>query len=148
MGSAEHPQVLAAIKTNFTAWYQSITHSRDAESLCGQKPSPSPAPPSDECEWQTDMGLEGSDLQVVTVKTKEECCGHCKATAGCAAADFNNLEQVRLGVPNPRGVYPESAEEDLNPVVGYRCHMKVAFKPAARKDGSVACVPKTPMLTV
>jgi len=39
--SGQYPEVLAAIKDNFTEWYQSVSNSRDHESLCGDEPTPS-----------------------------------------------------------------------------------------------------------
>merc|ERR1712167_80149 len=124
---------------NFTSWFDSVSKSRSDESLCGGKPTPSPAPPSDACEWHSDTGLDGSDMETVVVQSKEECCGLCHATAGCAAADFNSLSEVHLGTPDHKGVYLETLEEDLNPVAGYRCHLKSDFSPKDRKDGSIAC---------
>lgn len=152
--SGQYPAVLAAIKQNFTDWYASISNSRNTESLCGDKPSPSPTPPSPSpppssgCDWHNDTGLSGADMQSVVVKGKEDCCGLCKATAGCVAADFNSAFAVRLGVPSPKGVYLDTMDEDLNPVVGYKCHLKDSFSPKTRKDGSIACVPQTPALSI
>lgn len=86
--------------------------------------------------------------QKQVVATKEECCELCKATAGCIAADFNGV-YVRTGVPNPDGVHLETMEEDLDhAVVEYQCHLKDAFSPIVRHDGSVACVPRTTAVNV
>lgn len=150
--SSQHPDVLKAIKANFTSWYDSITKSRDTESLCGDKPPtpspppgppPAPLPPSSGCDWHTDTGLNGGDMKAITVKTKEECCAQCQATKGCVAADFNSIyAAVHAGVPNADGVFLETMEEDLNPVVGAKCHLKDKYSPKSRKDGSIACIPK------
>merc|ERR1712045_750565 len=87
-------------------------------------------------------GLSGDDIQELVVKTKEDCCGHCKATSNCAAADFSTFHSTRLGVPDPDGVHLDTMDEDLNPVIGYKCHLKSSFEPKTRGDGSIACVPK------
>merc|ERR1712137_354254 len=129
-------------------WYASVCHSRATESLCGDAPQPSPQPsPSDKCDWHADTGFIGADMASAVVKTKEECCGLCKDTSGCVSADFNSAFAVRLGVPNPNGVHVDNMDDDLNPVVGYKCHLKSSFSPKTRKDGSIACVPKS-LLTV
>jgi len=149
--SAQFPEVLEAIKANFTEWYDSVTKSRNEESLCGDKPpaptppptppTPSP-PPSDGCDWHSNTGLSGSDMKSEVVETKEDCCELCKATKGCVAADFNSIH-VRTGVPNPDGVFLETMDEDLNHVVvQYKCHLKEAYSPKSRLDGSIACVPR------
>lgn len=145
---AQFPDVLKAIKANFTQWHDSISKSRYEESLCGDKPpaptpppTPSP-PPSDGCDWQLNTGLSGSDMKSEVVETKEDCCELCKATEGCVAADFKGA-YVRTGVPNPNGVFLETMDEDLNHVeLEYKCHLKTAFSPKARFDGSIACVPR------
>jgi len=126
--SNQFPDVLQAIKANYSAWYDSIAQSRDHESMCGDKPTPAPTPspappapsppPSHGCDWKMNTGLEGSDLKTVVLPIKEDCCDECKATSGCVAADFNKLKADT-----------------------YRCHLKDAFKPKSRNDGSIACVP-------
>merc|ERR1712232_1434911 len=84
--SNQYPDVLKAIKANFTTWYDSISNSRSTESLCGgNRPTPAPMPtppplPSDNCDWHNNTGLDGGDLKSVVVTSKEECCGQCKAT--------------------------------------------------------------------
>merc|ERR1712070_771872 len=104
--SAQFPDVLKAIKANFTEWYDSVSKSRNEESLCGDTPpaptpSPTPSPPpSDGCDWQNNTGLSGSEIKFEVVETKEDCCELCKATEGCAAADFHGVS-VFTGVPNP-----------------------------------------------
>jgi len=72
--------------------------------------------PSSLCEWHENVGLHSNDFHTVVVNSKEECCGLCRATSGCAAADF---EAQR----------------------GNICHLKRDFKPISRRDGSIACVP-------
>jgi len=95
------------------------------------------------CEWHNNTGLDGNDMKSIVVATKEECYAECRSNPGCAAADFNNAYPHRAGVPNPQGVYLDTMEEDLNFVVGYSCHLKSAFKPKSRFDGSIACVPSS-----
>lgn len=77
--SSQLPEVLAAIKENYTAWYESIAQSRDHESMCGDKPTPAPVPspvpapsppPSHGCDWQSNTGLEGKDLKTIVVASK------------------------------------------------------------------------------
>eukprot|EP01065_Artemidia_motanka_P046058 TRINITY_DN6879_c0_g2_i4.p1 TRINITY_DN6879_c0_g2~~TRINITY_DN6879_c0_g2_i4.p1 ORF type:complete len:629 (+),score=238.06 TRINITY_DN6879_c0_g2_i4:52-1938(+) len=135
--SAQHPDVLAAIRSNYSTWYASVSKSRETESLCDQKPTPAPAPPSSDCQWTNDTGLSGGDLTTGTVATKEECCGMCRATPGCKGADFN-AKKVYDSVPASSGVF---SREDLQPFVGHTCHLKRDYKPVTRKDGSVACKP-------
>lgn len=133
--SSQYPDVLAAIKANFTEWHSSVNKSRQAESLCGDKPPAPPAPPSpsgDGCDWHPDTGLDGTDLKSHAVRTKEDCCELCRTTAGCVAADFRHT-----------GIFSEAMAEDLNLVLAeHRCHLKAAFEPKARHDGSIACVPR------
>jgi len=146
--SGQFPDVLEAIMANFTEWYDSVFKSRREESLCGDKPpAPTPPPtpslpPSDGCDWHTNTGLDGSDMKSEVVETKEDCCELCKATKGCVAANFNSVYK-RAGVPNPEGVFLESMEADLNHAeVEYKCHLKKAYTPKSRFDGSIACVPR------
>lgn len=138
--SSKHPEILNAIKDNFTEWYDSVSLSRNNESIC-QKSPPSTVPTSPaHCNWQFDTGLTGADMKLQVVTTKEDCCELCKATAGCAAADFNKV-YVRTGVPNPDGVYLKTMHEDLNQLAPeYTCHLKDTFSPKSRHDGSIACV--------
>lgn len=148
--SSKYPDVLKAIKANFSTWYSSIDKSRSDESLCGAKPSPpgpsptppGPAPPpSHGCDWRLDTGLDGKDMMSKSVASKEECCDLCKSTTGCVAADFNTVF-VKTGVPNPEGVFADSMEDDLNHLEkAQKCHLKESFSPKTRHDGSIACVP-------
>jgi len=151
--SAQFPDVLKAIKANFTKFFDSVTKSRNEESLCGDKPPPPPTPPptpspppSDGCDWHTNTGLSDSDMKAEVVETKEDCCELCKATEGCVAADFN-AAYVGTPIANPAGVFIETMDEDLNYVeVQYKCHLKKAYSPVARFDGSMACVPRATQL--
>jgi hypothetical protein len=148
--SADHPDVFAAIKANFTVWHTSVQQSRDSESLCGGHkppsppkppgpPTPPPAPyaPSSDCDWHNNTGLDGSDIDHIPVTTKEECCGHCKARKGCAAADFVCASE---NVPKATGVF--ILPDDLRSIKGCTCHIKNEYSPKTRNDGSIACVPK------
>lgn len=80
-----------------------------------------PTPTPTTCEWHTNTGLGGGDFHVAVVEDKEACCALCLATEHCAAADFA-------------------------PANGNLCHLKHAFNPVNRSDGSVACVPSVPTL--
>eukprot|EP01062_Namystynia_karyoxenos_P066074 TRINITY_DN60095_c0_g1_i1.p2 TRINITY_DN60095_c0_g1~~TRINITY_DN60095_c0_g1_i1.p2 ORF type:complete len:665 (+),score=191.16 TRINITY_DN60095_c0_g1_i1:96-1997(+) len=134
--SAQHPDILAALRANMTAWYASLGHSRAAESKCpGSAPAP-PVVPSTDCEWATDTGLSGADMAKIAVSSKEECCGACRATSGCVAADFNSL---RTSVPPAEGVY--TMEDLARGTIVTECHLKSDFQPITRHDGSVACRP-------
>merc|ERR1712107_322550 len=135
---------------NFSVWYESVTLSRNNESYCGGQPTPpspaptppGPAPPSHGCDWRLDTGLNGADMKVQTVASKEECCDLCKSTSGCMAADFNAV-YVRTGVPNPDGVFEDTMDEDLHYAEKvHKCHLKDALSPKVRHDGSIACVPR------
>lgn len=128
--SGQHAEVLANLKASYSTWYDSVAQSRDQESFCNGKPTPSPTPspipsppPSHGCDWHMNTGLGGSDIKTVEVSTKEECCDECKATAGCIAADFNKLKS------------------DV-----FRCHLKESFSPKDRSDGSIACVPSVALV--
>lgn len=116
--SADHPQILADIRANFSEWYASVAKSRASEAMCGQKPTPTPppAPPSDECAWVVDTGVTGNDVGRFTLESKEACCGKCKMTPGCAASVFN----------------------------GGACHLKASYVPAGNRTGSIACIPTRP----
>merc|ERR1712032_831162 len=66
----EYPEVLAAIKANFTEWFNSVALSRKQESLCGT-PSP-PAPPvpaSNKCEFHSETGIQGKDVRKAVVES-------------------------------------------------------------------------------
>merc|ERR1712107_843081 len=87
-------------------------------SICGEPllPPPAPSPPaptSKNCTWKSDTGIEGNDFKKVSVASKEECCAACRNVEGCAVSDFNPMTSV--------------------------CHLKRAFNPVRRNDGSLAC---------
>jgi len=93
-------------------------------SVCGEPllPPPAPSPPtptSKNCTWKSDTGIEGNDFKKVSVASKEECCAACRNVEGCAVSDFNPMTSV--------------------------CHLKRAFNPVWRNDGSLACLPNTEM---
>ena len=123
-----YPQVLAAIEANFTAWYDSVQHSRSDESRCGGKPPPAPTPqptppmPRSDCMWANNTGLYGTDIvKISNVASKELCCGLCWGNPKCKAADYNNFHSS-----------------------GKECHLKSENTPVARHDGSMSCVPQRP----
>lgn len=138
--SAVHTDVLAAIRANHSAWVDSISLSRANESLCGGKP-PTPSPPGG-CEWHLNTGLGGGDVKVTAASSKEECCDLCKATAGCAAADYNSAFAVYSSVPREEGVFSADEVRGTQYLAGYKCHLKSAFEPKPRGDGSIACIPQ------
>merc|ERR1712150_216453 len=122
--SKKYPDVLEAIRANYSSWYATVENSRNVESQCDNLPPPptptptppTPAPPSSECDWHTNTGLEGKTLLKLQADSKEHCCGLCRANPGCAAADH---------VPEKKG----------NGTAG-QCNLKKSFSPKARNDGS------------
>ena len=88
---------------------------------------PSPAPPSSECNFTQDMGLGGHAVgTVIQVSSKEECCGLCRQTHACVAADVHPGAQA----PQPSG-----------PLY---CHMKSCAPETCGRPGhksSIACTP-------
>ena len=94
----------------------SIAFSQVNETGCAaSKPGPlGPVTPSTACDFKNNTGLNGNDLYTVVVNSKEECCGVCRNTQGCEAADFTG---------------------------GNICHLKDVDQEKARNDGSIACVP-------
>merc|ERR1712048_399597 len=125
--SKKHPDVLDAIRANFSSWYETVKRSRDHESQCDNlppapptppAPPAPPAPPSSACEWHKNTGLEGGNMLALQADSKEHCCGLCRATEGCAAACHR----------------PEKG----NGTAG-QCNLKKEFTPKARDDGSIAC---------
>jgi len=110
--ASKFPHVLVDIKRNFSLWQASVRHSIDAENLNCSHPSP-PGPRPTTCTFSSDTGLNGGDLRTISAKTKEECCQHCITSDDCHGADF------RAGT----------------------CHVKSAFSPKVRHDGSIAIMP-------
>lgn len=132
--SVDEPEQYQRMKGLLDEFLASVENSQANETKCGKyAPAPPPTPPSDECDWHENTGLDGSDMKsevVKTIETKEDCCGLCKATEGCVAADFN-----LIGL--------ETLDENLNHVEAeYKCHLKEAYSPKDRFDGSIACVPR------
>eukprot|EP00928_Gymnodinium_smaydae_P039784 TRINITY_DN27104_c0_g1_i1.p1 TRINITY_DN27104_c0_g1~~TRINITY_DN27104_c0_g1_i1.p1 ORF type:complete len:615 (-),score=33.83 TRINITY_DN27104_c0_g1_i1:147-1991(-) len=111
--SHKHPNVLKDIKAKFSKWYASIVHSREHESLCGK---------------YTDIANKNE----IVVTSREECCKRCEEVPGCVAADFGSL--ARSGVPNPNGVFLNNLEDDLNPVIGFACHLHDSHDAAITED--------------
>lgn len=115
--SNENPEQFVRMKKLLDEFLASVANSQENETHCGQyappAPPPGPAPPSSDCDWHNDTGLDGGDVLTIDVASKEECCGHCRAVAGCAASCFK----------------------------GSTCHLKEKYSPKTRKDGSIACVP-------
>lgn len=122
----EEPEQYQRMMDLLSGFLASVDNSQANETMCGQyapAPAPTPpAPPSIDCDWHSDTGLDGSDMDAVTVKSKEECCGLCKANPSCAASCFTG---------------------------GNLCHLKSEYSPKTRHDGSVACVPHSqPIYTI
>ena len=80
--SEQEPEIFAAIAANFTVWYDSIHDSIQNESKCGgRKPGPSPGPPpgpfpkganaSSSCTFVDGKALNGSDIAMGSVASKE-----------------------------------------------------------------------------
>eukprot|EP00750_Incisomonas_marina_P002570 INCI1244.2.p1 GENE.INCI1244.2~~INCI1244.2.p1 ORF type:complete len:657 (-),score=87.74 INCI1244.2:42-2012(-) len=132
-----YPEILAAITANFTVWYNSIHDSIANESRCSNAPSPGPSPPfpshpnaSTQCEFIPDSALGGSDMVKGSVASREECCGACRQTPGCAASDFVEASRMR---PTFDGK-----------TTGGTCHLKRTFerKPEIKGETQTACVPQ------
>ena len=125
--AATHPDVLAAIAANFSAWRASVLHSIAAESECrGPGPAPPqpfpPAPaPSSTCTFVSGKAMTGSDIASGVVASREECCGACQAMADCGGADF-----VAASAMKP--TWTGSATGGL-------CHIKATFDPKAPVKG-------------
>lgn len=125
-----HPDILAALAANFTAWHTSVMNSITNESKCAAQPAPpSPFPPnpapSDACDFELNASLNGIDAASGTVKDAAECCGACRAYAGCVAADFWDAPASVAGAPT------------------VNCHLKASYSPKpAPPDGihHTACV--------
>merc|ERR1711957_24628 len=120
--SEQYPDVLEAIRANFSTWYASVATSRSDESVCNDipkppTPAPTPLPPSSDCEWYENTGLKGGDMAKLSSTSKEDCCAACQGTPGCMAADHRPSQGL--------------------------CHLKTKFTRQNRTDGSIACVPKT-----
>ena len=98
-----------------------------AQSKCRAQPDPSPAPfppnpqPSTACSFFPGKALNGGDMALGSVASREACCGACRATAGCAAADFVAASAQR---PTWRG-----------DAAGGTCHLKRAFAPKPEAPG-------------
>ena len=133
--AAAHPDFLAAAAANFSAWYASVHDSIAHESGCRAGPPP-PAPPtpfpphpqpSSACAFLPGRALSGSDMAVGEVADALECCGACRATAGCAASDFVAASAQR---PTWRGT-----------AAGGTCHLKRTFapKPHVPGENQTAC---------
>lgn len=125
--SEKYPDVLEAIRANFSIWYASVAKSRSDESVCDDiptppTPAPTPLPPSSECDWYNNTGLSGGDMAKLASTSKEDCCAACRGTVGCVAACHR----------------PDQGE----------CHLKKKFVPKDRDDGSIACVPQSAQLSI
>eukprot|EP00040_Diaphanoeca_grandis_P005869 m.34845 g.34845 ORF g.34845 m.34845 type:complete len:658 (-) comp17047_c0_seq1:288-2261(-) len=92
--SKQNPQVLMAIRQNFTVWYASVLRSIVNESQCPNMgpppPPPGPAPPSSGCTWIENQQLSGGKpaQRINGTMSKEACCGYCVASPKCAAAVY------------------------------------------------------------
>lgn len=84
----QFPDVLAAIRANFTKWRNSIDKSRNEESKCRRSIVLPAGRDISSCRWHLDTQSGGSDVFAAIVETQEECCGLCHATLGCVSAGF------------------------------------------------------------
>jgi len=113
--ASEYPDVLLAIKANFSKWFDSVAYSRTHESMCGTPSPPTPpVPDSDQCVFHNQTAISGKDVRKVIVESKEACCGLCRVQPGCAAAVFNSENW---------------------------CHIKGKYVPNENQTGSIALVP-------
>jgi hypothetical protein len=127
--AAQEPEVLAAIAANFTAWFASVQHSIANESRCSSAPPPAPpgppfppAPaPSTQCAFLAARALNGADMATGFTESAEACCGACRATAGCAGADFVNATRMKPAV--------------FGEVAGGTCHLKREWAPKPEVKG-------------
>ena len=123
-----HPDILAAIAANFTAWYDSIHDSIQNESKCGKHGGgatfPADVVPSSNCTFVTDSGLSGADLAEGSVTSREACCGACWQTKGCVASDFVAASPMH---PTFDGI-----------TTGGTCHLKAEYSPK-HHNGRTAC---------
>lgn len=115
--SVEEPAQYQRMKALLDDFLASVVNSQANETGCGEYappalPSPQTAPSSD-CDWHENTGLQADDIASITVASKEECCGHCQAAAGCVVASFTG---------------------------GDTCRLKSKYSPL-RESGSVACIP-------
>jgi len=136
----QEPEIFKAIAANFTVWYDSIHDSIVNESKCsGHSPGPAPGPsppfpphpqPSDKCKFLPGKALNGADMAKGSVASKEECCGACIATNGCAASDYVEASAMR---PTWQGI-----------ATGGTCHLKKTFSPKPHATGEIqtACYPQ------
>ena len=133
--STTHPDVLAAIQANFSAWFASVHNSIANESMCEghSPPSPTPLPPSpppsSACTFIDRAALQGPNIASGHVASREECCGACIAHSGCAASDFVAASPMR---PSWDGR-----------ASGGSCNLKAAFLPKGEISGEhqTACHP-------
>ena len=135
--AAAHPDVLAAITANFSAWFASVHDSIANESACpGSHPSPPPSPfppsppPSSACDFKPHTALNGANIASGHVASQEQCCGACLAHDGCAASDFVQASAMR---PSWDGE-----------VVGGTCNLKASYDPKGEATGETqtACHPQ------
>ena len=131
-----HPEILSAIAANFTTWHASVMHSIVNESHCQGAPGPTPPTPfppnpqpSTQCDFIPGKALNGKDIATGSVASREECCGACIATTGCAASDFVAATAMR---PTFQGI-----------ATGGTCHLKTTFdpKPEVVGETQTACHP-------
>lgn len=116
---SSEPAEFARLYALLNATRASIAHSQVNETKCASGPPTPPGPPgpitpSSDCTFKDETGLDGRDIYTIAVSSKEECCGVCRNTRGCAASDFTG---------------------------GNTCHLKEVAELKPRNDGSVACVP-------
>jgi hypothetical protein len=134
--AATYPDVLAALEANFTVWYNTIHDSINNESKCESTPSPSPSPSfptnpnaSSACTFYVHTALNDAPFASGSVASAEECCGACRITPGCGAADYVEASAMH---PTFQGVQ-----------TGGTCHLKKTYspKPEVKGENQTAMVP-------
>eukprot|EP00038_Savillea_parva_P008746 m.178892 g.178892 ORF g.178892 m.178892 type:complete len:646 (+) comp14648_c0_seq1:135-2072(+) len=126
----QEPEILNQIMYNFSMWQKSVLNSMANESMCSNSNStpsakfPDHPTPSSACTFTPNTALNGDDMAMGSVATQEECCGACKMTTGCVAADFRPASAMR---PTYDGLSS-----------GGTCHLKNFYSPKPG-SGAIAC---------
>ena len=131
-----HPDILEDIMANFTVWHESVLNSMANESKCPSTPGPGPVPKtkfpahpvaSTKCTCTPGKAQVSGDMAVGHTETWELCCGACRMTKGCAAADFKAASPMR---PAYNGE-----------ATGGTCHLKPKNIPKPGTPSQSSCVP-------